>query len=465
MKKHVKLFVLVVAQGLTFGITAQQTPQSNVYGFNRYSLNPAYAGESGCTEVFFSHMNQWVRVPGAPTTSLLSVNSRIGKQLGIGGNVLVDQLGMLQQIAASGSLSYGFTLLKEHNVRLGLTAGYYQFRMNPDNAIAFDNLDNIINGGSQTASSINTELGFLYQFKGLEASFASKQVVQTYSNFGYDQLDGYGLRRHLVGLLSYRFKLNEQFALKPSVLYKGINEVSQFDFNADVSYKNMVYGGLGYRTGVGLIGRVGINIRDLFMIGYAYEVPMQNIAKYSAGSHEVIIGLKLCRKKNRGIDSLMVKNEVNVPDTIIKVEYKIDTLIVERIDTVVIDNRSPLRTSNEEADRVLNLASKSLEFENDKSIILKSSYGDLEALVNMMLIRSDLRIRLEGHTDNNGTDEYNMNLSKNRVNAVKEFLVANGVEASRIETAHFGESKPIADNTSELGKAKNRRVELHYIRK
>jgi outer membrane protein OmpA-like peptidoglycan-associated protein len=340
--------------------------------------------------------------------------------------------------------------------------------MNPDNAIAFDNLDNIINGGSQSASSVNTELGFLYQFKGLEASFASKQVIQTYSNFGYQNLEGYGLRRHLIGLLSYRFQLNDRFALKPSVMYKGINEISQFDINADLSYKNTIFGGLGYRTGVGLIGRVALNIRDLFFVGYAYEVPMQNLAKYSAGSHEVIIGLKFCRKKKTSSDSLFTSQPAAKIDTIVKVEYKIDTLVVERIDTVFMNTRSPQKgndeNENEEAERLLNLASKSLEFANDKSIILRKSYGDLEALVNMLLIREDLRIRLEGHTDNNGTDDYNLTLSRNRVNAVKEFLVANGVDASRIETSFYGETKPIADNQSEEGKSKNRRVEMHFIK-
>ncbi len=474
MKITLNFLSVVLAIGMSLTALAQQTPQSNVYGFNRYSLNPAYAGESGCTEVFFSHLNQWVRVEGAPTTSLLSVNSRIGKQLGIGGSVMVDKLGMLQQIAASGSVSYGFRIFKEHNIRLGLTAGYYQFRMNPENAIAFDNLDNIINGGSQTASSVNTELGFLYQFKGLEASFASKQVIQTYSNFGYQNLEGYGLRRHLIGLLSYRFRLNDRFALKPSVMYKGINEISQFDINADLSYKNTIFGGLGYRTGVGLIGRVALNIRDLFFVGYAYEVPMQNLAKYSAGSHEVIIGLKFCRKKKTSSDSLFTSQPVSKIDTVVKVEYKIDTLVVERIDTVFMNTRSSQKGSDEngdkdadadaDAERVLNLASKNLEFANDKSIILRKSYGDLEALVNMLLIREDLRIRLEGHTDDNGTDNYNLTLSQNRVNAVKEFLVANGVDASRIETSFYGESKPIADNQSEEGKSKNRRVEMHFIK-
>jgi outer membrane protein OmpA-like peptidoglycan-associated protein len=303
----------------------------------------------------------------------------------------------------------------------------------------------------------------LYQFKGLEAAFSSKQVIETFSNFSYPGLNGYGLRRHFVGLLGYRFKLNDKLSLKPSVLYKGIDQTSQFDINADVNYKNFLQGGIGYRTQVGLIGRVGINVKDLFFIGYAYEAPLQNIAKYSSGSHEVIIGLKFCRKNKNNVDtSLTQVPKPSQIDTVYSVQYKTDTLVVERIDTVYLN--APQRISDQEADRVLDLASKKLEFENDKSIILKKSYGELESLTNMLLLREDLKIRLEGHTDNNGSDEYNMELSKNRVLAVKEFLVANGVEPDRIVTEWFGESKPIADNNSKDGQAKNRRVEMHYIR-
>ncbi len=444
---------------------SQQTPQSNVYGYNRFSLNPAYAGERGCTEVFFSHLNQWTRIEGAPVTSLISANSRIGQKWGIGGSVLVDQLGMLQQVAASGSASYGFVLSKEHKIRIGLTAGYYQFRLNPDGAVAFDLMDNIVNGGSQSSSSINSEVGFLYQFKGLEASFSSKQVLQTFSNFGYSGLDGYGLKRHFIGLLAYKFDLGSNVSLKPSLLYKGINATAQLDVNADLLYKNFIHGGLGYRTGVGLIGRVGFNVRDLFFIGYAYEAPLQNIASYGAGSHELIVGLKLCREpKLPPVDAISSTKKAEKIDTIYSVEHVVDTLIVERVDTVYIEAPQLKKASDEEANRVLNLASQKLEFENDKSIILKKSYGELESLTNMLLLRPDLKIRLEGHTDNNGSEAYNLELSKNRVLAVKDFLVANGVEASRIETAYFGESKPIADNSTEEGKAKNRRVEMHYIK-
>lgn len=465
MKKILNYSLALACITFVININAQQTPQTNVYNFNRYSLNPAYAGASGCTEVFFSHLNQWVKVEGAPVTSFLSANTRLGKSWGIGGSVLLDKLGMLQQMAASGSVSYGFTLAKEHNIRLGLTAGYYQFRMNPSGAIAFDLMDNIVNGGSQSASTINTEVGMLYRFKGFELALSSKQIIETFSNFGYTGLEGYGLKRHAIGLMSYNFKLNENLSLKPSVLYKGINNNSQFDINADLNYKDFIFGGLGYRTNVGLIGRVGINIQQLFFIGYAYEVPMQNIAKYSAGSHEIIVGLKFCKKKKPDLDSLFAEvPDVRAIDTVYSIEYIVDTLVVEKVDTIYINAPEDRAVSDEEAERVLDLASKNLEFEHDKAIILKKSYGDLESLTNMLLIREDLKIRLNGHTDNNGTEEYNLLLSKNRVQSVKEFLISNGVDPNRIEINYYGESKPIADNSTKEGQARNRRVEMHYVR-
>ena len=79
----------------------------------------------------------------------------------------------------------------------------------------------------------------------------------------------------------------------------------------------------------------------------------------------------------------------------------------------------------------------------------------------MLLIRGYLNISLAGHTDNVGTEAYNMRLSKNRVEAVKKFLMANGIAASRIRTNHFGESKPITENKTEEGRSRNRRVEMN----
>ena len=466
MKRTMKYITAVVALMFVSNAIGQQTRQTNMYMHNLYSMNPAYAGYSGCTEVNFSHLNQWVKIDGAPVTNYLSANTRIGKSLGIGANVLIDKFGMFQQISASGSVSYGVTFAKHHNIRLGLSGGYFQMRIDPTDAIAFDPGDNIIDGGVQSSSSVTTEAGLLYSFKGLQISFAAQQLIETRSNFNYPNLDGYGLSRHYTGYASYDFILNKQVALIPSVMYRGVKNNNQFDINVDVNYNDFIYGGVGYRTGVGIVGRVGVSIYKMFFIGYAYEIPMQNIASYGSGSHEINIGLKFCKKnKPPVVEDVPVEDSretvaaaTQSVDTVTIVETIVDTLIVEKIDTVFIE-----KPSDAAVKRAMVQASDHLEFENDRAIILKGSYGDLESLTNLLLMREELKISLEGHTDSNGTEEYNMRLSQNRVEAVKDFLVANGVAASRIKITYFGESKPIADNKNEEGRSKNRRVEMKII--
>lgn len=466
MKRVVRIAQVLAAVAFVSSAIAQQTRQTNLYGYNKFALNPAYAGYSGCTEVNFSHLNQWVKVDGAPLTSFLSANTRFGKSLGVGANILIDKAGMLQQVNASGAVSYGLTFAKEHHVRLGLSAGYFQMRVDPTNAIAIQQGDVIVDGGVQSSSALNTEAGILYAFKGLEFSFASKQLIETRSSLSYTNLDGYGLKRHLIGYLGYDILLNRSFTLTPNVKYKGINAVQQYDFNADLNYNDFIYGGLGYRTGVGLVGRVGVNIRKFFFVGYAYEMPMQNIASYSSGSHEFALGIKFCKKDKEEIEPLVTEEELQaekVTDTVRIVERVVDTLIVEKIDTVYIQADQPVVSDKEVKDAMIK-ASQSLEFEFDKAIIMKDSYGDLESLTNLLLIRDELKIKLSGHTDNNGTEDYNMRLSKNRVEAVKAFLVANGVAPERITTEYFGESKPIVSNDTREGRAQNRRVEMTIIK-
>jgi peptidoglycan-associated lipoprotein len=77
-----------------------------------------------------------------------------------------------------------------------------------------------------------------------------------------------------------------------------------------------------------------------------------------------------------------------------------------------------------------------------------------------LLQTSDRNVRLEGHTDERGTREYNMALGERRANAVRDYMVANGVASYRIETVSYGEERPVAYGSGETNWAQNRRVEL-----
>jgi OmpA-OmpF porin, OOP family len=98
-------------------------------------------------------------------------------------------------------------------------------------------------------------------------------------------------------------------------------------------------------------------------------------------------------------------------------------------------------------------------FEFDKADV-RAIYGDeLMAIANAMKEHSDIQLQLEGHTDAIGTDAYNQDLSLRRVQAVKAKLTeVYGIPGNRISTVGFGESRPIADNSTDAGRAQNRRV-------
>ncbi|TCZ74369.1 OmpA family protein [Flaviaesturariibacter aridisoli] len=97
-------------------------------------------------------------------------------------------------------------------------------------------------------------------------------------------------------------------------------------------------------------------------------------------------------------------------------------------------------------------------FVTGKATLQKTSYAALNDVVKLMNEDKDLKVYIEGHTDNVGKDEYNQKLSEDRAASVRTYLLSKGVEESRIQSQGFGETKPIADNKTAAGRAKNRRV-------
>ena len=99
-------------------------------------------------------------------------------------------------------------------------------------------------------------------------------------------------------------------------------------------------------------------------------------------------------------------------------------------------------------------------FDFDKSTLKPATTQILDRLVAFMIENKDKSANLAGYTDNVGTEAYNQALSERRVNSVKSYVVGKGVDSGRVSGQGFGESKPIADNKTAEGRAKNRRVEI-----
>ena len=106
-------------------------------------------------------------------------------------------------------------------------------------------------------------------------------------------------------------------------------------------------------------------------------------------------------------------------------------------------------------------AFENLEFETGKDIIRTHSFPSLNSLAALLVSKPSYGLKIEGHTDNVGSDEKNMILSQKRADAVKAYLMKKGVKSTYLETYGYGETKPIATNETKEGKQKNRRVEMN----
>jgi outer membrane protein OmpA-like peptidoglycan-associated protein len=128
---------------------------------------------------------------------------------------------------------------------------------------------------------------------------------------------------------------------------------------------------------------------------------------------------------------------------------------------VAVPVPEPAKDEVKQADKdVLKEAIEGVNFESSKDVIQKSSYVVLDKVVTLMKNNPTYKLQINGHTDNKGSATFNKTLSQKRANAVKKYLTDRGVASSRLKAAGYGGEQPIADNNTDEGKLKNRRVEF-----
>jgi outer membrane protein OmpA-like peptidoglycan-associated protein len=106
---------------------------------------------------------------------------------------------------------------------------------------------------------------------------------------------------------------------------------------------------------------------------------------------------------------------------------------------------------------------KGINFSTDKADIRPQDHAGLDEVVVVLEKNPMLKVEIQGHTDNMGTEEYNQALSERRAEAVKAYFVGKGISADRLSTKGYGLTQPIASNDTREGRFQNRRVQLKPI--
>lgn len=129
----------------------------------------------------------------------------------------------------------------------------------------------------------------------------------------------------------------------------------------------------------------------------------------------------------------------------------------------VDDLKHNRKSAAKRAEERANFKFEPIYFDYDKADI-RNEYSDfLRSIIKVVLSHTDLRVKVTGYTDSDGSDEYNVDLSKRRAQAIIDFFVGNGLPADRIKIDFKGETDPIGNNHTSEGKQLNRRVDFSFI--
>lgn len=107
---------------------------------------------------------------------------------------------------------------------------------------------------------------------------------------------------------------------------------------------------------------------------------------------------------------------------------------------------------------------KNIQFEFDKYILLPVSFPELDKVVEIMARQPEWKAELAGHTDYIGSEEYNLDLSRNRANSVRDYLVSKGVNPLRLTARGFGKTMPLVNERDDAARTVNRRVEIRFLK-
>jgi type IX secretion system PorP/SprF family membrane protein len=289
--KRILTFTFLIISILGF---SQSEPQFTMF-WNNYSMfNPANTGLHYKQYGNIAYRAQWDQVENAPNsftglyeTKLKSINSAIGV------GYFKDIRGLFDNNRAY--LNYAYHT-KDNifggNISYGVSLVYSYLKFNPKYIVICDGcevqLDPIFPITGMSQGKIHLNFGLNYQRDKLEVGLSSTQINQPYYNDLY-----FTASRHYFGLVSYQFKLSNQFDFKPSIYFKSDGVAWVAELNSLFTYKKQYWMGLTYRHRDALAFLAGVDIKEKFRVGYSYDYVTGPLGNYTNGSHEFVLAVMI----------------------------------------------------------------------------------------------------------------------------------------------------------------------------
>lgn len=286
MKKiYITILVVLVS---SFSLMAQKEIQLTQFGAARSIINPSLTAMNRYTEISVLAREQWSGFSKAPSTQFLSFELPLKKRFGIGAAVLHDQLGFENNYDITANWAWYIPVGESRNISAGLGFNVLSKNLSGSELIYDDMTDPNGVYTDVTRYSFNLNAGLGYSSEKFCIGISSRHLSGT----GINASEIFKPVRHYYLFSSYRFKVNENFLLQPSMLLKSNGQKLETNLTLSGELVNTLTLGVNFRVEESVALILGINLIKNLRISYAYDIINGPVSKVSPASHELMLSYK-----------------------------------------------------------------------------------------------------------------------------------------------------------------------------
>ncbi len=287
MKKLFAAFSFLII--LCFESQSQQIPNLSQYTLDHYEINPAATGTSDMLPLAFTYKKLWAGITESPSIQMLSGHMQVADGMGAGLKIYNYQTGPLRKTGLEASYSYHLNLNQDGlKLSFGLSGLLYQVYLNKSE-LKVEQPDDEVFMGSDKMIAPDASFGMYLYSEKYYVGLAIPQLFNRNIDFKSDGVLQQKQVRHYYLHGGYIFDLSSDLKFEPSLLFKFIEAgLFQADINTRITYKDMVLGGISFRTSEALVFQVGYQNKN-FIIGYSFDLVLNELKAQTIGSHEIML--------------------------------------------------------------------------------------------------------------------------------------------------------------------------------
>lgn len=492
---QIKLLLVICLSGMVGLGYGQQNPVMSHYLVNPYLYNTAAVGQNG-TSVNMHYRKQWVDMPDAPDTKILTAQGMFKNKYGLGATVTMDKAHIVENYSMKVSYAYYVRTKKDpdnHYFSIGIAAGLKHQRLNFNEANIESSLDPNIFYDGAAKSVFDADAGFNYYVKGFRLGGSVANLApNTYNYRSNTSSLEFKPTYHVYGNMGYDIKFGKakNLMLTPSVLLRYIPNIPvQFDANLLFDYKNIFWLGGGYRyNNAGVFGLAGFRIHDMVAVNYSYEQSVDGFQSQFGSTHEFSIELRFKNKQSSNQnDSKKDKNlESDYLDLLDKEKELLDSLAVvtaeseknkELVKQFEVEKKlENLSTANNSGSRIYESLDEvgTVRFEMNASNLYTAHRASIDGIYNEIAygVKSGdiVMVLITGSASIEGGEDFNLILSNKRTENVRQYLIQKGVPTELIITTFRGNTEALIRKQLDVqspavsGPEDDRIVKVHVLR-